>query len=153
TETAASRSRQVRAHALTGAALVLSNGEQALLALIIPIGVLVAGQWFSSTLGQPFSVTAPSVLALATWSTCFTSMAIATGFERRYTVLGRLFAPPLSKSGILLGSAAGFSLINTTQLGILAGVALALRRCPTFAPLHLLVAVTAIAHSMGAFAG
>lgn len=153
TGTAASRSRQVRAHALTEAALVLRNGEQALLALIIPIGILVAGQWFSSTLGQPFSVTAPSVLALATWSTCFTSMAIATGFERRYSVLERLSATPLGKSGILLGKAAGFALINTAQLGVLAGVALALGWRPTFAPLHLLVAVTAIALAMGAFAG
>ena len=45
------------------------------------------------------SVLAPSVLALAVWSSAFTSVAISTGFERRYGVLERLAATPLGKPG------------------------------------------------------
>ena len=50
---------------------------------------------------------APSVLALAVWSSAFTSVAIATGFERRYGVLERLAATPLGRSGLLAGKALG----------------------------------------------
>lgn len=149
----APRSRQVVAHGRTEASLVLRNGEQALLALVIPIGILVAGRWFADALGQPFSVTAPSVLALATWSTCFTSLAIATGFERRYNVLERLAATPLGKPGILLGKAVGFGIINTVQLGVLAAVALAFGWRPGFDAGHLAVAVVSLLLAMGAFAG
>ncbi len=41
----------------------------------------------------------PGVLALAVMSTAFTSLAIATGFERRYGVIKRLGASPLPRSG------------------------------------------------------
>ena len=50
-------------------------------------------------------VLVPSVLALAVWSSAFTSVAIATGFERRYGVLERLAATPLGRSGLLAGKA------------------------------------------------
>ena len=42
-------------------------------------------------------------MALAVMSTAFTSLAIATGFERGYGVLKRLGASPLPRSGLLLG--------------------------------------------------
>ena len=43
----------------------------------------------------------PGVIALAVMSTAFTSQAIATGFERRYGVLKRLGATPLSRGGLI----------------------------------------------------
>ena len=79
----------------------MRNGEQLLLALVIPIGIIVAGRFLGSRVGLTMDVLAPSVLALAIWSTCFTSQAIMTGFERRYGVLERLSATPLGRSGLL----------------------------------------------------
>ena len=49
----------------------------------------------------------PGVLALAVMSTAFTSLAIATGFERRYGVLKRLGSSPLPRSGLLAGKVLG----------------------------------------------
>ena len=43
------------------------------------------------------------MLALAVMSTASPSLAIATGFERRYGVLKRLGASPLPRSGLLAG--------------------------------------------------
>lgn len=153
TGAAAPRARQVWAHASTEAGLVLRNGEQALLALVIPVGILVAGRWFGDALGQPFGVTAVSVLGLATWSTCFTSLAIATGFERRYNVLERLAATPLGTAGILRGKALGFALITAAQVALLGAIALAMGWRPVLDWAHLAVAVPATALAMVAFAG
>lgn len=152
TGTPAPRVRQVWAHAATEATLVLRNGEQALLALVIPVGILVAGRWFGDVLDQSFGVTAVSVLGLATWSTCFTSLAIATGFERRYNVLERLSATPLGTTGILQGKAVGFALITAVQVVVLGAVALALGWRPTLDWAHLGVALPATVLAMAAFA-
>ena len=87
---------------------MLRNGEQLLLAVVIPVLVLVGGVAAADRIGLDFA-TAPStcsrpgVLALAVMSTSFTSLAIATGFERRYGVLKRLGASPLPAHGLLLG--------------------------------------------------
>ncbi len=151
--TAAPRAQQVWAHATTEASLILRNGEQALLALVIPIGILVAGRFFGSHLGLDFISLAPSVLALAIWSSCFTSLAIATGFERRYNVLERLAATPLGKSGILLGKATAIAIVTAIQLVVLAIVALVLGWRPGFDPPGFLVAVIACILAAGAFAG
>ena len=50
---------------------------------------------------RPVDALTPGVLALAIMSTSFTSVAIATGFERRYGVLKRLGATPLPRLGLL----------------------------------------------------
>lgn len=145
--------RRVWAHATTEAHLILRNGEQALLAVIIPVAFLVGGRFFGDRLGLGLPDTAPSVLALAIWSCGLTTLAIATGFERRYNVLERMAASPLGKSGILLGKGLGIALITGGQLAVLAAVALALGWHPTPTPLSLLVAVVVALLSMGAFAG
>ena len=48
---------------------------------------------------SPVDTLTPGILALAVMSTSFTSLAIATGFERRYGVLKRLGSSPLPRSG------------------------------------------------------
>ena len=150
---AARRSHQILAHALTEASLILRNGEQALLALVIPVGILVGGRFLGPRFGLDFATLAPSVLALAIWSSCFTSLAIATGFERRYNVLERLAATPLGKSGILLGKACAIALVTTIQVAVLVAVALILGWRPSFEPVALAVAVVACMLAAGAFAG
>ena len=150
---AAPRPRQVWAHATTEATLILRNGEQVLLALVIPVGILLAGRFLGPGLGLEFPTLVPSVLALAIWSSCFTSLAIATGFERRYNVLERLAATPLGKSGILLGKASAIALVTGVQLVVLIAVALALGWRPGFDPLALATGALACILAAGAFAG
>ena len=68
----------------------------------------------------------PGVLALAVISTSFTSLAIATAFERRYGVLKRLGASPLPRSGLLLGKVLSLLVIEAGQLVVLSQVGLVL---------------------------
>ena len=100
--------RMVLAQARMEARLMLRNGEQLLLAVVIPVIVLIGGVEGTKRLGidfsrSPIDVFAPGVLALAVMSTAFTSLAIATGFERRYGVIKRLGSSPLPRTGLLLG--------------------------------------------------
>ena len=105
--------------------LQVRNGEQLLLSLLIPVAVLVVGRFFAGGLIS-FAELAPSVLALALWSSGFTAPAIATGFERQYGVLERLAATPLRRSGLIAGKTLGVALIATGQLVVLGALALAL---------------------------
>ena len=145
--------QRVWAHATTEAMLILRNGEQALLAVVIPVAILVGARFFGDRLGLGLDESAPSVLALAMWSSCLTTLAIATGFERRYNVLERMAATPLGRPGILLGKGLGIALITLGQVVVLTAVALALgwRPSPTLGSLIVALIVSLLA--MGAFAG
>jgi ABC-2 type transport system permease protein len=117
----------IGAQALMETRLLLRNGEQLVLALVIPLLVLVgvaeAGARFDLGPGRRIDVLTPGVLALAVLSTAFTSVAIATGFERRYGVLKRLGASPLPRTGLLLGKAGGVLLVIAAQLAVIGAVA------------------------------
>jgi hypothetical protein len=75
---------------------------------------------------RPIDVLTPGVMALAVLSTSFTSVAIATGFERRYGVLKRLGASPLPRTALLAGKVAAVLLVETLQLSLVAAVGLGL---------------------------
>jgi ABC-2 type transport system permease protein len=133
---AAPLSRQVRAQASMEVRLLLRNGEQLLLALVIPVLVLVAGVVGAERVGldlahRPVDELTPGVFALAILSTSFTSVAIATGFERRYGVLKRLGATPLPRSGLLAAKVLAVLVVEVLQLVVLTGVALALGWSPS----------------------
>jgi ABC-2 type transport system permease protein len=137
--------RRVLAHGLTESKLLVRNGEQLLLALVIPLGLLVVGHLLGGRLGS-MDTLAPSVLALAVWSSAFTSIAIATGFERRYGVLERLAPTPLGKLGLLAGKALSLVAVVVGQLVVLAAVAVAVGWRPrlTAASVLLMVVVTVL---------
>jgi ABC-2 type transport system permease protein len=84
--------------------LTLRRGESLLVTLGIPVGILV---FFGNVdlvdtgYNDPLDFLVPGVLALAVMSTAMVSLAIATGFERRYGVLKRLGSTPLGRSGLL----------------------------------------------------
>lgn len=149
---AAPPTRRVLGHARTEALLLVRNGEQLLLALVIPIALLVLGRILGGRFGD-LSMLAPSVLALAVWSSAFTSVAISTGFERRYGVLERLAATPLGRGGLLTGKALATSAVVLGQLVVIAVVAVALGWRPAFTPLSGLLAVVAVALAGVAFSG
>ena len=52
-------------------------------------------------------------------STAFTSLAIATGFERRYGVLKRLGTSPLPRSGLLAGKVVALLLVEVLQVAVI----------------------------------
>jgi ABC-2 type transport system permease protein len=123
--------RQVGAQASMEARLMLRNGEQLLLALVIPVLVLIGGVAGADRIGLEFSrptvdIFTPGVLALAVLSTAFTSLAIATGFERRYGVIKRLGTSPLSRGSLLAGKAGALLVVEVLQLAVIGAVGLAL---------------------------
>lgn len=123
--------RQVLAQAGMEARLMVRNGEQLLLAVVIPVIVLIGGVAGADRIGIDLSgpavdTIAPGVLALAIMSTAFTSLAIATGFERRYGVIKRLGSSPLSRSGLLIGKVLALLLIEVAQVVVIGLVALVL---------------------------
>jgi ABC-2 type transport system permease protein len=123
---AAAFPRMVAAQAAMEARLMLRNGEQLLLAVVIPVIVLVGGVNGAHHVGIHFThpavdVFTPGVLALAIMSTSFTSLAISTGFERRYGLIKRLGASPLPRSGLLAGKVGALLMVELLQ-GVVIGV-------------------------------
>ena len=78
--------------------VMIRNGEQLLLLVVIPVMLLV---FFSQTDFLPtenenkIDFLLPGILSLAVISTAMVSLGIATGFERSYGVLRRLGTTPL----------------------------------------------------------
>lgn len=133
----ASLARMVLAQSRMEARLMLRNGEQLLLAIVIPVIVLVGGVVGADRIGvdldghRPVDILTPGVLALAVMSTAFTSVAIATGFERRYGVIKLLGSSPLPRHGLLLGKVLALLNVVVLQLVVLVVVGLALGWEPT----------------------
>ena len=113
---------------------LLRNGEQLMLTLVIPLLLLAAFSLENLvSLGVPMSridFMAPGVMALAVMSTAFTSQAIATGFERRYGVLKRLGATPLSRTGLIAAKTLTVIVVELLQVVIIGVVAFALGWTP-----------------------
>ncbi|HEY2443400.1 MAG TPA: ABC transporter permease [Streptosporangiaceae bacterium] len=112
---------------------MLRNGEQLLLIMVIPVLLLAAfslealvsvGGADTKTNRVDFLV--PGIIALAIMSTAFTSQAIATGFERRYGVLKRLGATPLSRTGLIAAKTTAVIAVELVQAAIIIAVGLAL---------------------------
>lgn len=124
---AASAVAMVRAQMLMELRLLSRNGEQLLLTLVIPLLLLIMGTRSDAIVdlgpGRSIDIITPGVLALAVMSTSFTSLAIATGFERRYNVLKRLGAAPLPRWGLLVGKIGAVVVVETVQLLVLTSVA------------------------------
>ncbi|MDA0632919.1 ABC transporter permease [Nonomuraea sp. MCN248] len=116
---------------------MLRNGEQLLLTMIIPV-LLLVGFSLAPLIdvggGRRVDFLAPGVLALAVMSTAFTGQAIATGFERRYGVLKRLGATPLSRGGLMLAKTAAVLVVEAVQVVVLVAVAFALGWSPQGSP-------------------
>ena len=156
----ASLRRMVLAQSRMEARLMLRNGEQLLLAIVIPVIVLVGGVAAAGRIGidldghRAVDILTPGVLALAVMSTAFTSVAISTGFERRYGVIKLLGASPLPRHGLLLGKVLALLNVVALQLVVLVVVGLLLGWEPTLdAPARTVLGVAlAVALGTAAFA-
>ncbi|MCE4944619.1 ABC transporter permease [Streptomyces sp. VTCC 41912] len=125
--------RMIRAQAALETKMLLRNGEQLLLTVIIPTLLLVlfsAVRIVDTGAGKPVDFLAPGVLGLAVLSTAFTGQAIATGFERRYGVLKRLAASPLPRWGLMTAKTCAVLVTEALQVALLTVVALALGWSP-----------------------
>ena len=138
---AAPRLAMVASQAGFEARLLLRNGEQLLLTLVIPVLVLVLGAVVDFGLidtessgadgrADRLAFLAPGVLALAVLSTAFTGQAISTGFERRYGALKLLGASPLPRWGLLAGKTLAVLLVEVVQVAVVTVIALALGWLP-----------------------
>jgi ABC-2 type transport system permease protein len=135
--------------------ILLRNGEQLLLTLIIPVLLLVAfgHEPLVSIRGSRIDFVVPGILALAVLSTAFTSLAIGTGFERRYGVLKRLGAAPLSRAGLIGAKTLSVLAVEVLQVIIIAGVGAALGWHPRTSAAGVVGAVLLLLAGTAAFSG
>ncbi len=134
---AARMSSMVAAQARLELRTLARNGEQVLLIAIIPVLLLVgfgSEALISVGRGSRIGFVAPGILALAVLSTSFTSLAIGTGFERRYGVLKRLGATPLSRTGLIAAKAVTAATIEAGQVALIVVVGLLLGWRPVLTP-------------------
>src|SRR5262249_59104233 len=95
----------------------------------------------------------PGIIALAVMSTAFTSQAIATGFERRYGVLKRLGATPLSRTGLISAKTATVIAVELLQGALILLLALAIGWRPDASPPAVVMAPLLILLGTAAFSG
>ncbi|WP_370113534.1 ABC transporter permease [Streptacidiphilus sp. MAP12-33] len=137
----------LRAQTALETRLLLRNGEQLLLTIVIPSVLLLlfsAVDIVSTTgPGKRVDFLAPGLLALAVMSTAFTGQAIATGFERRYGVLKRLGASPLPRWALMTAKTGSVLVTEILQVALLAVIAIALGWTPHGNPLAVLLLLAA----------
>ncbi|MBP5940362.1 ABC transporter permease [Streptomyces acidiscabies] len=147
--------RMIAAQAALETKMLLRNGEQLLLTVIIPTLLLVL---FSSVdiidtgKGKSIDFLTPGILALSVMSTAFTGQAIATGFERRYGVLKRLASSPLPRWALMTAKTASVLVTEILQVLLVTAIALAMGWSPQGNPLTvflLLILGTAAFSGLG----
>jgi ABC-2 type transport system permease protein len=113
--------------------MTIRRGETLLLTLGIPILLLV---FFSLThvtttpAGGRINFIAPGILALCVLSTSLVALSIATGFERSYGVLRRLYVTPLGQRRMIAAKIAAVVVTEVIQVLVLGLVALGLHWRP-----------------------
>ena len=105
---------------------MLRNGEQLILAVVLPLMAL-AGLVVTPLLdglgGSRVDVATPGILALCAMSTAFTGQGIATGFDRRYGVLRFLSTTPLGRGGLIAGKILAVLVVLFLQVLVVGAVA------------------------------
>jgi ABC-2 type transport system permease protein len=126
-----------------------------LLTLFIPVLLLVAFtlEPLVKSEGRRVDFLVPGIIALAVMSTAFTSQAIATGFERRYGVLKRLGATPLTRGGLITAKTLSVIAIELMQVVIITVVGLALGWHPRGGPAGAVWVVALVLAGTAAFSG
>jgi ABC-2 type transport system permease protein len=153
---AAPLARMIGAQAGLEIRTLLRNGEQLLLTLIIPVLLLAAfgrEHLVSYRHYRPIDFIVPGILGLAVMSTAFTSQAIGTGFERRYGVLKRLGASPLSRQGLIGAKTVTVLAIELLQTVVIVAVGAALGWRPVAGGAASVWALLLILAATAAFSG
>jgi ABC-2 type transport system permease protein len=146
---AAPRTRMLAAQTRMELRLLLRNGEQVGLTLVIP---LLLTLFFNLPLlysldGRRIDFVVPSILALSVMSAAFTGLAIGTGFERKYAVLKRLGATALPRDVLLLAKTFAVLMLEVIQAALVCALGFALGWHPHGNPVWavLLIALGTVA--------
>lgn len=118
TAASASGPTRVRAHAVWEFRLLIRNGEQLLLMFVIPLALLLALRIVG---GGALADVVPTIITVSIIATCFTSLAIGTGFERRSGALRYAATTPLTRLDLLMGkllATAGLSGLSLATVAI-----------------------------------
>lgn len=127
--------------------LLLRNGEQLLLTIIIPIALLLGVTFVGAVpLTEPagparLPEALGGVLAVAIIASAFTSLAIGIGFDRRSGALLMLATTPLSRTAILGARILAAVAVTAIQTVLLGTTAMILGWRPTLSSLALIPAV------------
>ena len=106
---------------------MLSNGEQLVLAIVMPVIALFALTFTDLLEGvaeRSIDAATPGVLALCVISTAFTGQGIGTGFDRRYGVLRMFSTTPLGKAGLIFGKVIAVLAVLAIQVVLIGTCAL-----------------------------
>ncbi|HAM24158.1 MAG TPA: ABC transporter [Actinobacteria bacterium] len=135
---AVSTRRLLVVQALYEVRVLLRNGEQALLTVVIPLLALVGLTRTSvvtlegtTTQADRISTVVPGIIALALLSSAFTAQAISVAFDRRYGVLLHAGTTPLGRFGLIAGKTLAVTALAVAQVAVVSAVALALGWRPT----------------------
>jgi ABC-2 type transport system permease protein len=129
---AAPKSRMLMAQTVMELKLLLRNGEQVGLTLIIPLLLeffFILPLLYDVTTADDrrrIDFVVPSILALSGMSAAFTGLAIGTGFERKYGVLKRLGATALPRSVLLGGKTLAVLILEVVQTVLVCALGFAL---------------------------
>ncbi len=135
---AAPRGKMLGAQTAMEFRLLLRNGEQVGLTLLIPLLLLFFFNLpllYSLGVERRIDYVVPSIIALAVMSASFTGLAIGTGFERKYAVLKRLGATALPRSVLIGGKTLSVLLLEVVQVVLICGLGFALAWQPHGDPL------------------
>jgi ABC-2 type transport system permease protein len=141
---AAPRSRMLAAQTSMEFRLLLRNGEQVGLTLVIPLLLLFFFNLpllYSLDTPRRIDFVVPSIITLAVMSAAFTGLAIGTGFERKYAVLKRLGATALPRSVLVGGKTLAVLLLELVQVVLISAFGFALGWHPHGDPALALVLV------------
>ena len=141
---AASTRRRVLAQSAFEAKMILRNGEQLMVTILLPVMALIGLSQTSivdmDTGGQSrIDFITPGIIALAVMSAAFTSQAIATAFDRRNGVLRLMATTPLGRGGLLASKIIGVLAVEVVQVVVISAVALGLGWRPDAAGIPLAV--------------
>src|SRR6202044_1768153 len=127
-----------------------------LLILILPV-LLLFGIGHEALVsvgpGSRIGFAVPGILALAVMSTAFASLAIGTGFERRYGVLKRLGASPLSRTGLIAAKALSVLTVEVGQFALVLAIGALLGWSPAAAPAAVVWVPLLLLAGTAAFSG
>ncbi|MGO1976567.1 ABC transporter permease [Brachybacterium tyrofermentans] len=140
----APRIRRILAHTVLEARILLSNGEQLLVAIALPAMVLIGLRLLPIGRlegAQPIETALAATLGTALISTSFTSQAIQTGFDRRNGVLRWVATTPLGRDGYLAGKILATLLVHVVQVLVLGLLAVILGWRPNLLELLAVVPV------------
>ncbi len=126
---AAPLARRILSQAESELRVLLRNGEQLLVTIVLPaLALLALARMNGPDLGSDrrIDVLTPGVIALALLSSGFTSQAIQTGFDRRYGVLRLLGTTALGRGGLLAGKVLAVLAVQLLQVLFLGALGLLL---------------------------